>query len=35
MLGVCTIVFMLIHLVVNTPTDLACPLLDPRIRLSC
>jgi ABC-type dipeptide/oligopeptide/nickel transport system permease component len=35
MLGVCTIVFMLIDLAVNTLTDLAYPLLDPRIRLSC
>jgi len=35
MLGVCTVVFMLIHLVVNTLTDLAYLLLDPRIPLSC
>jgi ABC-type dipeptide/oligopeptide/nickel transport system permease component len=35
MLGFCTIVFMLIPLVVNTLTDLAYPLPDPRIRLSC
>jgi ABC-type dipeptide/oligopeptide/nickel transport system permease component len=34
-LAVSTIVFVLIHLFVDTLTDLAHLLPDPRIRLSC